>query len=81
MCCTLLDACTGCIDPADELLAGYRQETFLKKGSLYKGVYQTGERWCVCSWLGGRSVKFGTHNTEEEAARAHDKKVLELKGR
>ena len=81
MCCALVYACTGWTDPADELLAGYRQETILRHASLYKGVSQSGERWKAQIHHGGPKISAGTYDTEEEAARAYDKKVLELKGR
>ena len=82
-CCAVprCSACTSWPDPADELLAHYRQETVLRQASLYQGVCQKGERWQAQLKHGGRNIYAGHHDTEEEAARAYDEKVLELKGR
>lgn len=51
--------------------------------SKYKGVYKAGwndNKWFAKMTLGGKQMYFGTHSTEEDAARAINKAYREYHG-
>lgn len=51
--------------------------------SKYKGVYKAGwaeNKWFAKMTFGGKQMYFGTHSTEEDAARAINKAYLEYHG-
>lgn len=50
--------------------------------SRYKGVHwhKRDRKWCVTFWAGSDKQWLGTYASEEEAARVHDRKALEVNG-
>lgn len=49
-------------------------------GSKYKGVYKSGNKWRSVIKKKGKRFELGRFNTQEEAAKAYDKKAVELHG-